>query len=146
MDRRSSTRFRRLCNLSSNPFDFWTGADFKLKIRKVSGYLNYDKSEFASPSPLLDGDDAQLEELWKKQYSLSEFTDPAKYKSYDELKTKLQTVLGDDIRAVMDTKPKTVENVEVTETKTKSEDVNDSSSEIEESDALSYFEKLAADD
>jgi len=129
-----------------NPFDFWTGADFKLKIRKVSGYLNYDKSEFASPSPLLGGDDAQLEELWKKQYSLSEFTDPAKYKSYEELKTKLQTVIGDDIRAVMDSKPKTVENVEVTETKTKSEEANDSSSEIEESDALTYFEKLAADD
>ena len=66
-----------------NPFDFWEGADFKLKIRKVDGYWNYDKSEFDSPSPLFD-DDEKLEEVWKKQYSLAEFTAPSNFKSYDE--------------------------------------------------------------
>ena len=60
-----------------DPFDFWKGANFKLKVRKVAGYINYDKSEFESPSPLLNGDDALLEELWNKQYSLKEFTDPS---------------------------------------------------------------------
>jgi hypothetical protein len=83
-----------------NPFDFWAGANFKLKIRKVDGYTNYAKSEFASPSPLLGGDDAALEKLWKTQYPLKEFTDPSNFKTYDELKSRLQQVLGDDIRAV----------------------------------------------
>ena len=76
-----------------NPFDFWEGANFKLKIRKVDGYWNYDKSEFAAPSALLDDDDA-LEEVWGKQYSLEEFTAPTNFKSYDELKTRLDTVLA----------------------------------------------------
>ena len=65
-----------------NPFDFWEGANFKLKIRKVDGYWNYDKSEFEAPSPLFDNDDA-IEEVWKQQYALNEFTAPTNFKSYD---------------------------------------------------------------
>ena len=76
-----------------NPFDFWEGANFKLKVRKVAGYINYDKSEFESASQLHGGDDAALEELWKNQYPLKEFTDPSNFKSYDELKARLETVL-----------------------------------------------------
>ena len=75
-----------------NPFDFWQGADFKLKIRKVDGYWNYDKSEFDSPAPLLDDDDA-LEALWKKQYSLEEFTKPSNFKSFEDLERRLNQVL-----------------------------------------------------
>ena len=81
-----------------NPFDFWTGANFRLKVRKVAGFVNYDKSEFEDASPLFDGDDAKLEELWEKQYSLAEFNDPSNFKSYDELKAKLYTVLGGNVR------------------------------------------------
>ena len=77
-----------------NPFDFWEGADFKLKLRKVDGYWNYDKSEFASPSPLMGGDDAKLEALWKSQYSLADLTSTDKFKSYDQLKARLDLVLG----------------------------------------------------
>ena len=69
-----------------NPFDFWKGANFKLKIRKVDGYWNYDKSEFEKPSAVIDGDDKKLEELWHQQYSLAEFTSASNFKSYDELK------------------------------------------------------------
>jgi hypothetical protein len=76
-----------------NPFDFWEGANFKLKIRNVEGYRNYDKSEFASPSPLFK-DDEKLESVWKSQHSLQEFLNPDNFKSYDELKTKLERVLG----------------------------------------------------
>jgi hypothetical protein len=76
-----------------NPFDFWQGADFKLKIRKVAGYRNYDSSEFDSSAPLLD-DDVQLEAIWNKQYALQEFVDPKNFKSYDELNAKLNRVLG----------------------------------------------------
>jgi hypothetical protein len=82
-----------------NPFDFWKGANFKLKIRKVEGYVNYDKSEFSAASELFDGDDAKLEALWKKQYSLKEFVNPKEFKSYAELKTKLVDALGGDLRA-----------------------------------------------
>jgi len=77
-----------------NPFDLWNGANFKLKARKVDGYLNYDLSSFDNPSPLLDGDDAQLEKVWKSEHSLKELLDPKHFKSYDELKRKMNDVLG----------------------------------------------------
>jgi hypothetical protein len=77
-----------------NPFDFWKGANFKLKIRNVEGYRNYDKSEFDVQSALLDGDDAAIEKVWKSAYSLKEFVSADNFKTYDELKTKLNRVLG----------------------------------------------------
>lgn len=80
-----------------NPFDFWEGADFKLKIRNVEGYRNYDKSEFASPSALFDGEDSKLETVYNQLHDLSEFTDPKNYKTYDELKAKLSRVLGEEM-------------------------------------------------
>jgi hypothetical protein len=78
-----------------NPFDFWEGASFKLKIRNVEGYRNYDKSEFASPAPLMSGDDSELEQVYEGLYDLNEFTDPSNYKSYDELAARLAMVLGE---------------------------------------------------
>jgi len=79
-----------------NPFDFWAGANFKLKVRKFEGYPNYDKSEFEKPSALHGGEDAKLEKVWKSEYSLKEFLDAKNFKSYDELKTKMNRVLGLD--------------------------------------------------
>jgi hypothetical protein len=79
-----------------NPFDFWTGADFKLKIRKVDRYRNYDKSEFDSQSTLGDLDDEQLEAVWKRQHSLQEFLDPKNFKSYEDLKARMHKALGLD--------------------------------------------------
>ena len=76
-----------------NPFDFWEGADFKLKIRDVEGYRNYDKSEFSSPRPLSE-DDEKLESIYNNLHDLGEFTDPTKYKSYAELESKMHSVLG----------------------------------------------------
>jgi hypothetical protein len=76
-----------------NPFDFWTGANFKIKIRKVEGWVNYDKSEFDSPSELSD-DDAYLEGIYNSLHDLTEFTDPKNFKSYAELEAKLNDVLG----------------------------------------------------
>ena len=76
-----------------DPFDFWQGANFKLKAKNVAGYRNYDSSEFARQDALLDDDDA-MEAIWKKQYSLQDFVAPDQFKSYDELKTRLDYVLG----------------------------------------------------
>lgn len=76
-----------------NPFDLWNGANFKLKIRKVDGYQNYDKSEFDKPSALADSD-AELEKIWKMEYSLNELLDRKNFKSYDQLKDRLNKVLG----------------------------------------------------
>jgi len=76
-----------------NPFDLWEGANFKLKIRKVEGYRNYDKSEFDSPSAISD-DDSELEAIWNQEYSLQDFIDPKNFKTYEELKSKLDRVLG----------------------------------------------------
>ena len=78
-----------------NPFDLWEGADFKLKIRNVEGYRNYDKSELDVPGPLFEEDD-ELEQVWKSQYSLVEFVDPKNFKTFEELQAKLNRVLGLD--------------------------------------------------
>ena len=78
-----------------NPFDFWDGANFRLKIRKFEGYRNYDKSEFEDQSALSD-DDKYIESIWKQEYPLQDFLSPDKFKSYDELKARLAKVLGMD--------------------------------------------------
>ena len=84
----------------TNPFDMWEGANFKLKIRNVEGYRNYDKSEFDSITALFDGDDEKLEDLWKKEYSLKDFTDRKQFKPYETLKARLEKVLGFEGAAV----------------------------------------------
>jgi hypothetical protein len=81
-----------------NPFDLWAGADFKLKIRKVEGYRNYDKSEFSESAPLSDDDD-NMEAIWKSEYSLAELVAADKFKSYDELKKRLDKVLSEPAAA-----------------------------------------------
>jgi len=124
-----------------NPFDFWEGANFKLKLRKVEGYWNYDKSEFSVPSPLFDDDD-QLEEVWKKEYPLSEFTAATNFKSYDELKTRLDMVLAGtttvgNAAAVMEDAPWVEPKVDTKPTPAPTVDTGD------DEDTMSYFEKLA---
>jgi len=79
-----------------NPFDFWEGANFKLKIRNVEGYRNYDKSEFDKPSPVAE-DDSEIEKIWNQQHSLVQFLEPKHFKSYDELKRKLEMVLANNV-------------------------------------------------
>lgn len=138
-----------------NPFDFWNGANFKLKIRKVAGFTNYDKSEFDSASALLDGDDAKLEELWKQQYGLNEFIDPANFKSYDDLKAKLTRVLGTSTVSVSTAETETIGTPfdspskisTLTSSVAESNDSNnDDDKEESEDDAMAYFEKLANED
>lgn len=125
-----------------NPFDFWEGADFKLKIRQVEGYRNYDKSEFAGQTALHNGDDEQLEGVYNRLYSLQEFLDPKTYKSYDELKEKLMRTLGESqpmttAEAVsLDTVAPSPSIPTSNEPEMKSED---------EDDTLSYFARLAND-
>ena len=123
-----------------NPFDFWKGANFKLKVRKVAGYINYDKSEFDSISALYDGDDAKLEEFWKTEYALNEFTDPTNFKSYDELKKRLLDVIGSDIRRTDIPEAPTAESTTFND-KESSETRNEGTQE--DTDALTYFERLA---
>lgn len=77
-----------------NPFDMWKGADFKIKIVEKGGFPNYDNSEFAAPSALLDGDDELLEAIYNKEYSLQEFVDSSKFKTYEQLEAQLHKVLG----------------------------------------------------
>jgi len=133
-----------------NPFDFWEGANFKLKLRKVDGYWNYDKSEFEAPSALLNGDDAELEALWGKQHSLKEFTEPTNFKSYDELKTRLNTVLSGtttvgnvtDIQTGQAFDDSPVETI-VVDTKEEPAPTVSVTSSDEDDDTMSYFEKLA---
>ncbi len=131
-----------------NPFDFWEGANFKLKLRKVDGYWNYDKSEFEAPSALSD-DDAELEALWGKQYSLKEFTEPTNFKSYDELKKRLDVVLSGTTTVgnvteittakSFDDSPETVSVVDTPEEPAPTVSVSDD----DDDDTMSYFEKLA---
>ena len=121
-----------------NPFDFWKGANFKLKIRKVDGFWNYDKSEFEAASELHDGEDTKLEELYGNLHGLKQFLEADNFKSYDDLKTKLNRVLtGSSVVGTVETfsssKPKEAE----TEIKVEEEDKDET---------LSYFAKLADED
>jgi hypothetical protein len=132
-----------------NPFDMWEGADFKLKIRNVEGYRNYDKSEFAKQKPLLDGDDAQLETVYDQMYDLSEWTDPANYKTYDELKTKLSSILGEVAGMGAATMAQTAQMNEPVEAPApqRMEPVTAENVKVEDDDdTLSYFAKLAEAD
>ena len=92
-----------------NPFDLWEGANFKLKIRNVEGYRNYDKSEFADKSALLDGDDDKLEAIYTKEHSLKDFTDKKHFKPYEQLKARLDKVLGFEGDAVPNIRAEDVE-------------------------------------
>ena len=127
-----------------NPFDFWEGANFKLKIRKVDGFWNYDKSEFDGVSALSDDDDA-LDAIWQKQYPLADFHAPSNFKSYDELKRRLDDVLSGTITA----SAAAMVDEDVVETPTFKEESAPSfastprPSEDDEDDTMSYFQKLA---
>jgi len=116
-----------------NPFDFWSGANFKLKIRQVEGYANYDKSEFASPSPLFDGDDAKLEDVWKQQHSLQGILAPENFKSYQELEARFNTVTASGTGSDYN------ETIEESSANPVANDAAESTSE----DTLEYFKKLA---
>jgi len=80
---------------AADPFNMWEGANFRLKIQKVAGYPNYDKSVFDTPSAISD-DDSELERIFNEEHSLKELVDPKNFKSYDDLKTKFYRVLALD--------------------------------------------------
>ena len=127
-----------------DPFDFWQGANFKLKAKNVAGYRNYDSSEFAATSALLDDDDA-MEAIWKKEFSLAELVAADQFKSYDELKTRLGYVLGNkpvrnDAETVEQEYEDTQASTPVVETV---ESVSKASASDDDDDAMSYFAKLA---
>jgi len=124
-----------------NPFDMWEGANFKLKIRNVEGYRNYDKSEFAEKSALLDGDDAKLEALWKQEHSLKEFLDPKHFKPYDLLKARLDKVLGfeGDVAPKSKAIDAVVENFHDSELNA----IDTKIAVSEDDDDLNYFKSLA---
>ena len=131
-----------------NPFDFWQGANFKIKIKKVAGYWNYDSSEFSAPEALLGGDDDALEALWKQEFSLAEIVAPDQFKSYEDLKKRLDYVLG--IAGTPKRQDPEVMDEEVTYEPPAREPVAvaaDAPSSVntddDEEDALSYFAKLA---
>lgn len=128
-----------------NPYDFWEGADFKIKIRKVEGWVNYDKSEFATPSALFEGDESRLETVYNQLHNLQDFLDPKNYKTYDELKAKLNRVLGVDA-GMVETDPfeattPTAEAPSMAEADTSFPPADDNNES--EDDTLSYFAKLA---
>ena len=119
-----------------NPFDLWEGANFKLKIRNVEGYRNYDKSEFAEKSALYDGDDEKLEALWKSEFGLKEFLERKNFKSYDQLKQRLDKALGFD-GAAPAPKSKAADTVAEADTSIIDKSVG------EDDEDLDYFKSLA---
>ena len=130
-----------------NPFDFWEGADFKLKIRNVEGYRNYDKSEFAGVSSLYDADESRLESVYNQLHDLSEFTNPTNYKSYDELKAKLMKVLGEEATAGAYTVQQEMQINEPAPSPEPQRLEPVSADQLsDEDDTMSYFAKLANDE
>jgi len=131
-----------------NPFDFWQGANFKLKIRKVDGFWNYDKSEFEAVTPIKENDEA-IEELWNKQFPLKPFLAPDNFKSYDELKAKLDKVLSGSRNTG------TAEDVAIPPATPKADSVpqeavdtvpSTTTTDSDSDETLSYFSKLAEED
>ena len=120
-----------------NPFDFWQGANFKLKIRKVDGFWNYDKSEFEATSPLSD-DEKTIERIGGEQYPLADFTAPSNFKSYNELKTRLDTVLSG--KTTVGNVTESIEDEPVATPKVDTKPVE----KAEEDDTMDYFNKLAS--
>ena len=155
-----------------NVFDLWEGANFKLKIKKVAGYWNYDSSEFASPSTLEQMTDAELEKVWKSEYALEEFLDAKNFKSYEELESRLNVVLArtpnkrvdpetaedeGDFNApeIMARSSRPVFNTVAERTAPKNEeqelrqqlrDLQPTASSSDDDDTLSYFARLAEED
>ena len=128
-----------------NPFDFWAGANFKIKIKKVAGYWNYDSSEFAAPAPLLDDDDA-METIWKNEHSLAELVANDQFKSYDELKTRLSYVLGNKkVTQDAETIDEDGDRGEAEQLVTAAVTSTPTPSSTDDDEALSYFAKLAAE-
>jgi gp32 DNA binding protein like len=129
-----------------NPFDFWKGANFKIKIRNVEGYRNYDKSEFESPAPLFNGEDDKIEKVWKSAYSLKDFLKADNFKSYDELKAKLDKVLGAggataaSARKIEDEEASAPVVRSAPAKRVTAEDVS-----VSDDDDMAFFEKLAAE-
>jgi|TARA_B110000908_G_C10139615_1_gene396127 hypothetical protein len=127
-----------------DPFDLWNGADFQLKIRQVEGYRNYDRSEFKAPAPLAEGDEVQLQAIMNQIHDINYYVDPANYKTYDQLQTKLFEVLGE-------TAPRTVkeevalDTVAAPATTTAPPPVQtaEETDQSGDDDAMSYFQKLA---
>ena len=123
-----------------NPFDFWKGANFKLKIRKVDGYWNYDKSEFETPTAVAS-DDNSIKEIWAKQHALKPFLAADNFKTYDELKEKLNRVLSGA------RKTETVDNADLPpKSNGSAKSMNDTVNASDDDDTMSYFSKLAEDE
>ena len=138
-----------------NAFDFWQGANFKLKAKNVAGYRNYDSSEFATPGALLD-DDAAMEAIWKSQYSLAELVSPSQFKSYEELKMRLESVLGGKNTSRVDEEFESEDGYrgnlrdldddyrsEKNTSKSTSRFESNDDDDDDNSDTLKYFERLA---
>ena len=130
-----------------NVFDLWEGANFKLKIKKVAGFWNYDSSEFDSVAAI-SSDDNELEALYNKEHSLESFTSKSEFKSYDDLQRRLNLVLGTPaprVTTVDDEEYEPVaaptssfrEKVAAKPSPVKEESI------VEDDDALSYFRQLA---
>ena len=133
-----------------NPFDLWLGANFKLKIRNVEGYRNYDKSEFDSPAPL-SNDDEELEKIWNQEHSLQEFLDKKNFKSYEELTRRLDKVLGiDSTSSTKATSKKVIDDEEDSAPaptfKAKEAAVVPVSTTEDDDSDLDFFKKLAEED
>ena len=124
-----------------NPFDFWEGANFKLKIRKVDGYWNYDKSEFDKTSALFS-EDAKIEEVWKTAYPLAEFSASTNFKSYEELKTRLDAVLSGSVTVGNVTEQMNEEPI--AEPVVDTTPVESTSTKEDDDDTMDYFQKLAS--
>ena len=137
-----------------NPFDMWEGADFTVKIRKVEGYPNYDASSFKAPAAV-SADESYLEDLYNKQYDLGEWVDPKNYKTYDELKSRLAMVLGEQAPRTMKQEASLELDDEIPDFPSSSAPaapsapepaITTAESSMDDDDTMNYFAKLAAED
>ena len=124
-----------------DPFDLWGGADFQLKIRNYEGYRNYDRSEFKAPAPLFDGDETRLQAVLNQLHDINVYVNPDNYKSYDELKSKLNEVLGETARSVKE--EVAMDTVQDTPPWDPAPATAEAAGDDGDEDAMAFFQKLA---
>lgn len=130
-----------------NPFCFWTGANFVLKSRKGARWIEYEQSAFVKPEPLFGGDDAKIEKIWKQQHKLAEFISPQNFKPYDELKARLELVLGQSTgNAAQPTTKNESTKVSLSDSVGDTRGVGSPLENDDISDDLSYLQQLASED
>ena len=133
-----------------NIFDIYAGKNFRLIMKQADGFPNYDSSSFGPITELCDGNEEKMIEVLNSQHSLSDLISPDKFKSYEELSRKFQSVINPTLATSPSATEMTETYVPPVKVESKSNYTTQSTPAAAPSsgdeDILKYFESLTAND